>query len=178
MKRLFALTLVLLALPLAAAHAGGIGVGVFGGRSYPVLQDDVGNGTLYGVRVPVKVVPMFALEPYYASSTLSDKVTNIAGIEITNPGFDEKIYGINAMFAMGGPLSFYPLVGYGRTSLQRPGYDRTFTSYNAGFGMSVSPAPKLSLDLRGELQAIVDNGTTRKFGNATVGFTYSLFSMP
>jgi hypothetical protein len=178
MKRHIALGIVLLALSCGVAHAGGIGVGVFGGQSYPVLQDDSGNGTLFGVRVPVRIVPFVAVEPYYASTSLSDKATTVAGVSYTRQGFDEKVYGANVMFATGGPLSFYPFVGYGRTSFERPGYDRTFTSYNAGFGMGISVVPKVSFDVRGELQAVVDGHTTRKFGNATVGLSYSLFSVP
>ena len=53
MRKLFALTFVLLAVSSSIVHAGGIGVGVFGGRSFPVLQDDSGNGTLFGVRAPL-----------------------------------------------------------------------------------------------------------------------------
>lgn len=178
MKRLFALTLVLLAASSSVVSARGIGVGVFGGRSYPVLQDDAGNGTLFGARAPIHMVPFVSVEPYYASTSLSDKVTNVAGVNFTRQGFDEKVYGVNMMFATGGPLSFYPIVGYGRTTLQRTNYNKTFTSYNAGFGMSVSPVPKMSFDVRGELQAVMDGNTTRKFGNGTVGLTYSLFSIP
>ena len=178
MKRFIALVLVLMALPCGVVRAGGIGVGVFGGRSYPVLQQDAGNGTLVGVRAPVHIVPFAALEPYYASTSLSDKVTSVAGVDYRRQGFDEKVYGVNAMFAAGGPLSFYPLVGVGKTSLTRAGFDRSFTSYNVGFGLGISPVPKLSVDLRAELQAVVDGQTTRKFGNATAGVSYSLFGLP
>ena len=83
MKRLIALALVVLASQPVLARAGGLGVGVFGGESYPVLQDDTGNGTLVGVRVPLKLVPFVTIEPWYASSSLSDKVTSVAGLDYT-----------------------------------------------------------------------------------------------
>jgi len=178
MKRLIALALVVLASQPVLARAGGLGVGVFGGESYPVLQDDTGNGTLVGVRVPLKLVPFVTIEPWYASSSLSDKVTSVAGLDYTRQGFDEKIYGVNAMFATGGPLSFYPIVGIGQASLKRAGYDQTLTSYNAGIGIGISPLPKFSIDLRAEAQAVVDGQTTRKFGNATAGVTYHLLGLP
>ncbi len=178
MKRLIVLLLVLSVLPCGIARAGGVGVGIFGGMTYPMLQQDAGNGRLLGVRAPLHVVPFLAVEPWYASTSLSDKVTTVAGVSYTAPGFDEKVYGLNVMFAMGGPLSFYPLVGIGRATLSGSGFSKDVTSYNGGFGMSVSPVPKVSLDLRGEMQAVVDGGTTRKFGNATLGLTYSLFSLP
>jgi opacity protein-like surface antigen len=82
------------------------------------------------------------------------------------------------MLTAGGPISFYPYAGVGRTSLKRSGFDKTLTTYNLGAGLGFSAVPKLTLDVRGELQAIVDGQTTRKFANATAGLSYSLFSIP
>jgi hypothetical protein len=178
MKRLFLLALALLAMTSATANAGGLGVGVFGGMAWPVLQDDTGNGTLTGVRLPLRLLPLLAVEPYYASTNLADKVTTVAGIDFTRQGFDEKNYGLNAMLAAGGPVSFFPYAGIGQTTLKRSGYDKTLTSYDLGVGFGFAAVPKLSVDVRGELQAIVDGQTTRKFANATAGLSYSLFSVP
>jgi hypothetical protein len=178
MRRFIALALALVLLPAGVARAGSIGIGAFGGMSYPVLQDDTGKGTLTGVRVALKFVPLVTLEPYYASSGLTDKVTSVAGIEYTRQGFDEKAYGANVMLAMGGPLSFYPIAGYGQTQLTRSSYDKTMTTYNLGFGLGISPAPKVTIHIRGEMQAVVDGSTSRKFGNATAGVSLALFGMP
>ncbi len=169
MKRLVLLSVSLLVLAAPAARAAGVGVGLFGGMSYPIVQDDTGNGTLFGVRAPVHLVPMFMVEPWYASTNLSDKVTTIAGLSYTRQGFDVKSYGVNAMLKAGGPVSFYPYIGVGRASLTRSGFDKTLTSYDGGVGLGISAVPKLSIDVRGELQAVVDGGTTRKFANVTAG---------
>ena len=48
----------------------------------------------------------------------------------------------------------------------------------SGFGLGISPMPKLTVHVRGELQMAVDGGTSRKFGNVTLGASYALFSMP
>ncbi len=184
MKRLFAFALAALVSLAAlsgaarAARAGSIGVGVYAGQSFPVLQDDVDRGTLMGFRVPVKLVPMFAVEPFYASSNLGDKTVTIAGVSQTRQGFDEKAWGVNAMLSMGGPIQFYPFAGLGRTSLKRTGSDLSLTTYQGGLGLGLSPIPKVTVHVRGELQAAVDGSTTRKFGNATLGVSYALFSMP
>lgn len=178
MRRLVASSLVLLALSASVARAGGIGIGAFAGMSYPVLQEDTGNGTLYGVRAPVTLVPLVTVEPFWASSRLSDKVTTIANASYTREGFDESAYGVNLQLTMGGPLSFYPYAGVGRTKLERSGYGQSFTTYDAGLGLRVSPVPKLALDLRAEMQAVVDGEVTRKFANATAGVSYRLFGLP
>ncbi len=178
MKKLLALSLLALALSASAAWAGSIGVGAFAGMSFPVLQEDVDKGTLFGLRAPVKLVPLFTVEPYFASSTLGEATETVADIEYTREGFEEKAFGVNAMLTLGGPVSFYPFVGVGQTSLKRTGFDDSFTTYNMGLGLGLSPAPKISVHIRGELQAVVDGEASRKFGNATVGVTYALFSMP
>jgi hypothetical protein len=178
MKRLLALSLVLLAVTAGVASAGSISVGAFAGMSFPVLQEDVSQGTMFGLRAPVKLVPLVTVEPYWASSSLGDKDVTVAGITYTREGFDETAFGLNAMLTMGGPVQFYPLVGIGQTKLKRSASDLSLTTYSAGFGLGISPMPKLTVHLRGELQMAVDSGTSRKFGNATLGASYALFSMP
>ena len=178
MKRMWALTIALLALSAGVATAGSVGVGVFAGQSIPVLQDDAGDGTMFGVRVPIHLVPLLAIEPFYASTSLGDKTTTLAGVSYTRSGFDEKEYGANVLLSMGGPVQFFPFAGIGQTELKRPGNDLKLRTYDFGLGFGVSPMPKLSIQLRGELQAVVDGDTSRKFGNATLGASYALFSMP
>jgi hypothetical protein len=178
MRRLLFLSLAVLAMTASVARAGSIGIGVFGGESVPVLQDDVDKGTMYGVRVPVKLVPLVSLEPFYASSGLGDKTTTIEGVSYTRSGFDETAYGLNAMLTMGGPVSFYPYAGIGSTKLKRTGAESTFTSYDFGIGVGFHVIPKIELHVRGELQAVVDGDASRKFGNVTLGASYALFSMP
>ena len=114
MKRLLWVALAALALSAGTARAGSIGVGVFGGVSVPVLQDDQDNGSLFGVRAPVKLIPLFTVEPFYSYSELGDKTFDIApGISTTREGSEVTSYGVNAMLTLGGPLSFYPFAGIG-----------------------------------------------------------------
>jgi len=123
MRRLIALTLVALCLSAGAAFARGVGIGAFAGMSVPVLQEDVDKGNMFGVRVPVNLVPLFTVEPYYASAALGEATESVGGIDYTREGFDEKAYGVNAMLTLGGPVSFYPYAGVGQTSLKRTGFD-------------------------------------------------------
>ena len=178
MRKLHLLALVALVLTAGAARAASIGVGVFGGASAPVLQDDQAQGTMFGVRAPVKLVPLIAVEPFYASTALGDKTITVGSASLTRDGSDVTTYGLNAMLTMGGPIVFYPFAGIGEAKFKRTGQDQEFTSYQVGFGLGLSPLPKLSLDLRGELQAAVDGDVSRKMVNVTVGASYAIFSLP
>jgi len=179
MKRLLWVAIAVMALAAHPARAGSIGVGVFGGVSVPVLQDDQDKGSIYGMRVPVKLIPLFTVEPFFSYSQLGDKTFDIApGVTTTREGSEVKSYGVNAMFSMGGPLSFYPFVGLGSAKFERTGQDETFTSYHLGFGMGLHPIPKFGVDLRAELQAAASEGVSRKMLNVTLGGSYALFSLP
>lgn len=178
MKRMFAIACVVLALAGGTAHATGIEVGAFGGLSIPIVQDDQKQGTTFGVRVPVKLIPLLTVEPYFASSAMGEAEEVIGGFTYTREGFDVSSFGANVLLTMGGPVSFYPFAGLGTTTLKRAGFDDSFTTFNGGLGIGISPAPKLSIHVRGELQAVVDGETSRKFANATVGLHYAIFSVP
>jgi hypothetical protein len=192
MRRLIALTLAIACVSAAPARAGGISLGAFGGAGYPVLQNDTGSGTLYGVRAPVSVVPFLTVEPYWESSRFGDKQLAFEGLSYTRKGFEETAYGANVLLAAGGPLSFYPLAGIGQATLKSGGASQAYTMYNVGFGLGVHVVPKLTFHVRGELRAVAvkattrtfggvtisDGNTTRKFASATAGVTYSLFGLP
>ncbi|HEU4725491.1 MAG TPA: outer membrane beta-barrel protein [Candidatus Eisenbacteria bacterium] len=159
-----------------AAHATGVGVGVYGGLSYPVIQDDVKSGTLIGFRAPVSLVPMLTVEPFYASSSLGDAEETLGGIQYTREGFDQTAYGVSVM--LGSPngmgFKFYPFAGIGKYKLERTGTDIDEVGYNFGLGIGIGATPKISLQIRGELEMVKTGDTSRKFGNATAGLTYSL----
>ncbi len=179
MKRVISAACLAVALASTSAHAGNIGVGAFAGLSYPVLQSDVAQGSMYGIRVPIKLVPLVAVEPYYSSSALGDAEEDVLGLTYTREGFDGTAFGANVMLTMGGPIQFYPFAGIGQTKLKRTGTEElSLTTYNFGLGLGISPAPKFTIHIRGELAAAVDGEASRKFGNGSVGLSYALFSAP
>lgn len=177
MKRTIVLTLIGLAVLAGTAGATPIGVGVFGGLSFPVLQDDVKSGSILGLRAPVSILPIVTVEPFYASSSLGDAKETLGGISYTRTGFDGKAYGLNAMLGNpnGSGLRFYPLVGIGKYKLTRTGSDDiNEVGYNVGLGLGIGATPQISLQVRGELNLVKTGSTSRKFANTTVGLTYGL----
>ena len=178
-QRIFVALLALaLAVP-ATAGAVGIGVGIFGGPSIPVLQDNAGTGSQFGVRIPVSIIPLIGAEPYFSKSSLGDKEETFGGLTYTRSGPDVTTYGLNAMLSMGGPLQYYPYLGIGSTKIEQEGSDDlTETNFNFGMGLALSPIPKLTAHLRAELNSVLTSDTSRKFANVTVGVSYALFSVP
>jgi hypothetical protein len=179
MKRIVPILLLGLALSAGSAVAAGIGAGFFGGASFPVVQEDAKSGTLFGVRVPVTVVPLLRLEPYWTALRPGDVEETFGGLSYTRDGGEISSFGLNAILAAGGPLRFYPYAGLGSYRLTREASDdRTELGYDLGLGLGVSPLPGLELDLRGEFVMITLDETSRKFANVTLGASYHFFDLP
>lgn len=177
MKRTVVLILVALALCTGSALASGTSVGImpYGGYAFPVLQADTGGGAIFGLRAPVNLIPVLTLEPFYASSSLGDAEETLGGLSYTRSGFDMTAFGVSAILGANG--AFYPFAGIGSYKLSRTGSDDiTNTGWNFGFGIRIPAGEKLSLHIRGEMDMIVDGDTSRKFGTATAGLSYNLFS--
>ncbi len=173
MKRIIAAALLALALVPAVAGAGSVGIGLYGGFSAPILYDTATSGTQYGVRVPVNLIPLVTVEPYFDKTMLGDKDETFAGQTYTRSGPDVDTFGANALIHLG---TMYPYVGIGSAKFKQSGSpDVTDTSLNFGLGLGFKLMPKLGLDIRGELSAIVTGDTSRKIGYLNVGVSYALF---
>ena len=169
-------------LAAGAADAASIGVGAFGGSSIPIVQDDNGQGTMFGIRVPVSVVPLITVEPYFAKTNGGDKDQTVNGITYTRHGIDVTAYGANALLTFGTGLQLYPFAGIGSAHAKRDGLDDTSTQYNFGLGLGFTPPViKLSVHLRGELDAVLEpgnNASSRKWANVTLGVSYGVIKFP
>lgn len=189
MKRSYVLALLAFALVSGTAQATpvGVSVGVFGGMSIPVLQDVSASsfspsdafgdtGSQFGLRVPVKAIPVITFEPYYAKSNYKDRTETIAGISYTREGYDGTAFGLNAILGRpdGAGFHFFPYVGISSSKLERTNEEIKKSGYNFGLGIGISPAPKFSVQVRGDFGMVVTGDTSRKFANANVGLNYSL----
>ena len=181
MKRIIPTVLLALVLGAGAANAIGLSVGggAFGGVSIPILQDDSKQGTIYGLRLPVSLLPLLKVEPYWATTSLGDVTETFGTLSYTRDGGKVTAYGVNALLSMGGPLRFYPFVGIASQKLTRASAeDLTKVGYNLGLGLGISAIPKLDVDVRGELNMISLGETSRKFANVTAGVSYHFLSLP
>jgi opacity protein-like surface antigen len=179
MRRAMILMLFVLTLLPCAAGAASVAVGAFGGMGIPIIQDDNGQGTTFGLRTSASLIPLVTVEPYFVKTSGGDKDQDIEGTTYTRSGLDVTGFGANVLLTFGGKIQFYPFAGIGSYALSRTGSeDVTNTAYTFGLGLGISPMPKLSIHVRGELAAAVDGETSRKWANATVGVSYNVFSTP
>lgn len=181
LRRVFLASLLIGSLP-ASASAVGIGVGVFGGPSIPIVQDDNGSGAQFGIRIPVSVIPLLTVEPYFATSSGGDKDQDVGGVSYTRSGIDVTSFGANLLLTFGTGFQLAPYVGVGSNSMERDGLDATETGYTFGLGFRFGlPLAKLALHARGGMNAVLEEGsseTSRKWVDATVGLSYDLFTFP
>ena len=179
-RRIYGLVfLVMLAMPaVAGAGQPTIGISGYGGLNIPIVQDDVKSGPMFGVRVPVTLISILSVEPYFLTSSLGDGEEEIGGFTYTRDGFKQTGFGINAMLgslAAGPMIHFYPYAGIGHNKLTRSGSeDISEVGYNFGFGLAATPAHAIGLHLRGGLNMVKTGDTSRKFANATLGVSYDV----
>ena len=180
MRKSLAMALAALILGATTAGAAAIGVGAFGGASVPVLNDLSKQGSMFGVRVPVSLLPILTVEPFFSSSSLGDVTQDIGGISYTRDGGKSSAFGANALLTFGAMgFRLFPFAGIGSYKLTRSGSeDIKDAGYDFGLGLGFSPIQKLSVDVRGELAMVKTGETSQKFANITAGVSYVLFKMP
>jgi len=146
-------------------------------RKFAIRSDAFGaTGSTWGLRAPIHAISSITFEPYYAKSKYKDRDETIGGISYTREGFDGKAFGLNAILGNpdGGGFHFFPYFGIGKTKLERTAQEINKTGFNFGLGLGLSPAAKVSVQVRGEFAMVATGDTSRKFTNATLGLTYSL----
>jgi hypothetical protein len=183
MRKLFTLAALALILTAASANAVTIGVGAFGGLSIPIVNDLSTQGSVFGVRAPVGLSPMFTAEAFYSQSALGDAEESFGGpVTYTRDGGEVTGFGANLLLNMGsGATRFFPFAGIGSYKIERSGSEEiSEVGYNFGLGIGfgVSSLPALSFDVRGEALMIKTGDTSQKLGNVTAGVTYKFFSTP
>jgi hypothetical protein len=177
MKRLLAILLLALVFAPTSARAGTVGIGAFGGANIPVVQDDNGQGTTFGIRVPVALLPLVTVEPYFGTTSDGDVTQTILGTSYTRSGFGISSFGANVLLTFGSHFQVYPFAGIGTNTLTRDGSaDQTMMAFNAGLGFGISPAPKFRIHIRGQAERFTNGDAGRVFGNVTGGVSYSFLS--
>ncbi|MBI1799517.1 MAG: outer membrane beta-barrel protein [Candidatus Eisenbacteria bacterium] len=179
MKRWIWIALAALAVSPAISSAATVGVGVFGGTSIPIVQEDNDRGPMYGLRVPINLTPIVSIEPYYGSTQGGDKNETVAGVTYTRAGIDNTAFGVHVLFMFGTGVQFYPFVGLASNHLKRDGLDESQTGYDFGLGFGFKlPVVGLSAHARGGANIVTSpasSETSRKWGEITLGVSYNFY---
>ncbi len=179
MRRSWIVCAALLLGATSAYAKAGIGIGGFGGLSKGIFQDDAEElGSTFGARVPVHLVSVFTVEPYFVTATQQDTKFTFSGTTYTRSGFETTGFGANLALANlvgGSPFKFYPYGGIGSYTLKRGlDPDITETTYTGGLGLTYIMRNGVGVHLRAEGAMVSQGDASRKFGYTTLGVSYAL----
>ena len=184
MKYLLAIVLSCLAgAVVASAETYPLGVELFSGYDMPVIQEDVGAGTMFGLAVRGHVWAPIHAELYFRSTSQGDAEmdTDIpSDPTITLAGGTLSGFGLNLLIAHPSPVSVWPYLLLGVSSNSRkPGEsfqkDETLTGWSFGGGTGINLYHRqLYLDVNATLLVMPfhDNEASRKDGQIRAGIQY------
>ena len=161
----------------SAVSAAKFSLGVFGGVNIPILQEDVSNGTVFGVKGRVMVMPFLGLEPNFVMSKYGDKDMDVLEQTMTRKGGDINSFGLDAVlgtFSGFSKVRFYGLVGLNSNSLKRDGIpNQTRLGVSIGTGLEFMAMDMLSIEVRARVHSIsLEGGGGRDNVELTGGLNY------
>lgn len=151
----------------STAMARPIGVGAFAGLNIPIVQEDAGNGPLYGARLRLVMTPFLALEPTLAYLKQGDVSVEVGNEEIDLDGGQSTALGVNVIVGSVGPpadLRIYGILGVASHAMKQEGTeDESRFAMSLGPGLEIGVANKLALDFEARLHMIsLEGGGARK----------------
>jgi len=164
---------LILATAILPAQAAQFGIGVVGGMNIPIIQEDQGNGTIFGVKGKLNLIPGVSVEPNLNFAKYGESKNPYGN----RPGSKVTSYGIDAILGSGLPsvgVKMYGLIGVGIYSIKRD-FDETLTKigWATGLGLEVGFMEQVSVELRGKLNVISsDGGGSKKSAAVTGGVNY------
>jgi len=159
---------------ISSASAAGIGLGAYGGPAIPIVQDDQGNGLVFGAKAKLNLIPGFAFEPNINFLSYGDAEFDFG----TREGSKVTYFGADILFGGAGlPIGpkVYLLGGAGLYSTSRDNdEDASDFGFNFGLGMEIGIGSGIALDIRGKGHVIMFEGASKKFVTVTGGLNYYL----
>jgi hypothetical protein len=176
------LGLALLLAPLCPASGWALvspvklGLGFFGGYGFPVVQNDVGSGAVFGGQLRADVVGPLGAELSYTSFPESDVKFDAQIGQQTTKGWSQSVLALNILFRGGGITGFsgYLTAGAGSyTMTKKHSDDLKRMGYNAGLGLEFRTVSGISLEFSGRAHAApMPGGGAHKFATATAGINF------
>jgi hypothetical protein len=177
-KVILPLLLLVMVASAAQAQKPQFGFGVFGGLNFPIAMEDQSQGTVFGAKATVKLIPMLVLEPNIMFSKYGEPD---ADLYLGSPPSGSKVtaYGLDATFGVmpAGPgFKFYLILGAGIYKVENEDtpYDESKLGYCGGLGFGIGIMPMLDIDLRGKAFIAPQEGSSKKGLLVMAGVTYNL----
>jgi hypothetical protein len=173
------LVLLLTASICSAQTAPGpkLGAGAFFGMSFPVLQEDQGNGTEFGLKGRFGLANTIVLEPFFASTSwgepdpIDDFDLGIEGSKVTAFGIEASLGNLPGQ--MGVSPFFFAGIGSYKVKNDDTGFDESSMGYSGGLGVGIGLSPMFSLDLRGKFMVIPMNDGSKKSIGVVAGVNFA-----
>jgi len=179
MKKIVCLSVTVLVLigTSSLASAGKFSIGAFAGLNIPIGQEDMGNGTLFGAKGRVLLLPFLGVEPNFVYSEYGDKDHDILGETQTRKGGEITSFGADVVFGTFSGFSkarFYGILGINSNTLKwEPSEDQTRLGLSFGTGIEFLPTEIFSIEVRARVHAIsLDGGGGRNNLELTAGLNY------
>ncbi|MEW5795098.1 MAG: outer membrane beta-barrel protein [Candidatus Zixiibacteriota bacterium] len=171
--------LILTGVPSAMAQDGPkLGVGAFAGLSFPLVQDDQGQGIEYGFKGRLGLGSIIVVEPY-VSFVKWGEPDPIEGVDLGIDGSKVTAFGIDASLGNSPGItgiSPYFVIGFGSYKVKNDdtGYDQSKLGFSGGLGLGIGLSPSLALDFRGKLiVAPQEEGGSKKAVDVVGGLNFS-----
>jgi hypothetical protein len=179
MRRIICLIIVALFLAgsSSVALAGKFSVGAFAGLNIPIGQQDKANGTLYGAKGRIILLPFLGVEPNLVFSKYGDKDHEVGGQTMTREGGDITSFGADLAFGTFSGFSqvrFYGILGINSNTIKwEPSEDQTRLGLSFGAGVEFLPTDVFSIEARARVHSIsLDGGGGRNNLELTAGLNY------
>jgi hypothetical protein len=188
LPRLFFLSIFLIMAPAAFCGSYPLGVELFGGFDMPLVQEDVGNGAMYGVSVRGHLVSILHAQLVFRGSSQGDKTETVtpigaASVKETLAGGSLTGFGLNLLLAGKNPARIWPygFIGVSTNNFAPGKRDKeTLWGTSWGGGLAVNLYRNLIYaDANASLlvMPIENNSASRKNCQIDVGLMY-MFQIP
>lgn len=161
----------------SATAAGRFSIGCFAGLNFPISQEDMGNGTLFGAKGRILLLPFLGVEPNFVFSEYGDKKHEILEGTQTRKGGEITSFGADAVFGTFSEFSqvrFYGILGINSNTFKwEPHEDQTRLGLSLGTGMEFLPTDAFSIEVKVRVHAIsLEGGGGRDNLELSAGLNY------
>jgi len=152
------------------------GAGIYGVYGFPVVQEDVAAGALYGAKARADLLGALGAEVSYTSFPGTDVDFDTQLGKMSTEGWGHSVLALDLIVQSTGETGFgvYVAGGLGSYSLtKKHADDLTRMGYNAGLGIEFRSLMGISIDISGRLHAMsMEDGGTHKFAAVQAGVNY------